>query len=372
MKRQNILVIGSLVVLLGLGVTLWYTRKSSLVDSRVTDQVNQLPSPAAAKAQTPVAPPESVSAPAASSGPALKFSEMGVSQRDAFMQEIKKKDLVSIFEIWLDAGRVERDLMKQRAITTFLGNELRNRPPGTAFYEQLRQFIMSDSNSLFERGLLLLALGETETKESQDLLIQVATTSLNLGIQRGAINAIQSLDSLWSQSHEELSPPLERVWAESEDQYLLNAAAIAMARVGAPSGIKLLSAAALDASAQSEIRKKAALRALPEVLNPDAVPVLNNLLVNQPPTSETSRLASGILAEMNTAAAAKALVNWLQDVDATAAPLASNYVINLRSPAMLQAFQAALDPSVPFHSEQNREAIRAGLAQYKAGRKVGP
>ena len=39
---------------------------------------------------------------------------------------------------------------------------------------------------------------------------------------------------------------------------------------------------------------------------------------------------------------------------------------------MLKASQAALDPSVPFRSEQNREAIRAGLAQYTTNRKVLP
>jgi hypothetical protein len=34
---------------------------------------------------------------------------------------------------------------------------------------------------------------------------------------------------------------------------------------------------------------------------------------------------------------------------------------------MLAAWTAALDPAVSFRNEQNREAIRAGLAAYRAG-----
>jgi hypothetical protein len=34
--------------------------------------------------------------------------------------------------------------------------------------------------------------------------------------------------------------------------------------------------------------------------------------------------------------------------------------------------KSALDPSVPFRSAANREAIRAALAQLKAGRHFGP
>ena len=75
---------------------------------------------------------------------------------------------------------------------------------------------------------------------------------------------------------------------------------------------------------------------------------------------------------MNANEAAKALFDWLEAADATAAPLAQDYVAHITSPAMLKASQAALDLSVPFRSEQNREAIRAGLAQYTANHKFLP
>jgi HEAT repeat protein len=243
---------------------------------------------------------------------------------------------------------------------------LQKRPPDAEFYAQLQKFIADDSNSRNERGELLLnILGIPQTKESLDLLIQTATTSPDEGIRNTAISAIRSINLC----KEELSPALELVWQDSHDQYLLIATAVAMAKVGAPSGIKLLLSSALATDPQSDQRKQAALNALPEARNPHAVPILTDLLANQPPTSESSKLASSILAEMVFPVAAKSLVNWLQTADASAAPLALSYAVNARTPTLLQACQAALDPSVPFRSEQNREAIRTGLAQRQAGYK---
>jgi hypothetical protein len=66
---------------------------------------------------------------------------------------------------------------------------------------------------------------------------------------------------------------------------------------------------------------------------------------------------------MYTEPATEALVAWLQTADASAATLAWEYTSQTAYPKI---WQAALDPAVPFHSEQNREAIRKALAPYLA------
>jgi hypothetical protein len=233
--------------------------------------------------------------------------------------------------------------------------------------DQIQKFIADSSNSVSERGHLLHVLGEAKTKESLDILIYAATTLPEEGLTEGASDEIQSAGELRGDGkfHEELSPALERVWRESQDRYLLFKVGIAMGRVGAPSGIQLLLSAALAERPQSDIKKQAAEAGLADVLNEHAVPILAALLVNQPPTSAAGKLASGTLAAMSDPAAAPALLSWLQTTDASAAPLVPNYIVRTNSPEMLKACEAALNPAVPFRSEQNREAIRAGLAEYK-------
>jgi hypothetical protein len=63
------------------------------------------------------------------------------------------------------------------------------------------------------------------------------------------------------------------------------------------------------------------------------------------------------------------LVAWLQNANASAAPLVHDYMLPTQH---AEIWEAALDPSVSFRSEANREAIRAGLAQLKASRTFGP
>jgi hypothetical protein len=57
-------------------------------------------------------------------------------------------------------------------------------------------------------------------------------------------------------------------------------------------------------------------------------------------------------------------LNWLQNADESAAPFVHDYIVRAKSQALLNAWESALSPSVPFRSEKNREAIRAGLNEY--------
>jgi len=374
MKKQNRLILWAVVILLCCGIVLWVGRKSTRVHERPLGVASKSPSiaPTPAPNQNAVVPIAAtnqgvVTTNAAASSP-RKFVDIGILEQEAIMSEIRKQDLASIFRMWIEARHVDDDLMKQASLGSALAYVMRERMPSPDLLEQIRAFIADSSNSINERAQLLAALGRAATKESMDVLIQAATTLSDKQMRQAAFEQIRSAGAYAQRGdgafHEELSPALEQVWRESQDQGLLPSIAVAMAKVGAPSGIELLLSSALDGS-PNDLRTQVAQRSLlQEVLNPHAVPTLSALLVNQPPTSAASRLASGALANMVDAASAKALLNWLQSADAGAAPLAYDYVVRTRAPAQLAAWESALDPIMPFRSEKNREAIRAGLAEY--------
>jgi HEAT repeat protein len=296
---------------------------------------------------------------------------MGTAERNQIISEIAKQEPTSVFHAWIDAGRVDRDPMKQMVIGFTLSEKLRTSPGDSGVYNEIQGFIADSSNSFNERGKILIVLGEAKTKASLDLLIQAATTLPDKGLKMTAASEVNSSGSLWGDGkfHEELSPALERIWQKSDDRYLLNSAAFAIAKIGAPSGVQLLLSAALSEAPSDAPRKRIAQFALQEVLNSHAVPILTELLVDNPPTSERSELAASILDEMGAPDAARSLINWLKTTDESAAPLAKSYVVRTRSRTMVKAFRAALDPSVAFYREQNREAIREGLAEYDASRR---
>jgi hypothetical protein len=131
--------------------------------------------------------------------------------------------------------------------------------------------------------------------------------------------------------------------------------------------MEMLLTAALTPAGQDDMRRQVARDALigTTILNRHAVPLLAARLSNDTPTNEASQLAGSILFKMQGEVANHALVTWVQNADASAAPLALELTTGGQSP---EIWQAALNPSVPFRSEKNREAIRKGLAAYHAGR----
>jgi hypothetical protein len=372
MKKKYGLVLGFLLIL---GLVLWAGRRLAKAPSQHTNAADQkLSAVTSSVTKVPgvAKPSDLTSTPQADNSAVLQFYQLGVLKRNEILAEIQKRDLASIFKLWLDSGRIEHDNMKRQAVGTLLGYELQKRPIDQDFYRKLQEFTADSSNSFEERGQLVAnVLRGTKTKESLDLLIQTATDSPDSGLRQAAIEAIQSVGASRGdgKDHEELSPGLERVWQETQNPQLIGAVAKATAEVGAPSGIKVLLTSAMAAGGQSDTKKQAALIALHDVRNPHAVPMLDEIITNQPPNSEAGRLVSAILAEMNNPSAAGSLINWLRNADASAAPLAFTYVVHLRSPLMLEAYEGALKSATPFRSEENRQAIREGLAKYRASYK---
>lgn len=285
---------------------------------------------------------------------------MDVLERNAILQEIRRKDFAEIFQAMLDAERVEHDPMKRGALATTLGFAMAERTPNPEFLKLVWEFLNSRSNIKSEKDHLLGALGLAASKETVDLLIRVATTSADADNRQGAIALLAAVGGQ-SRVGVELSSALEQLWRESDDENLLRAAARSIAIIGSDRGIELLLSAALTEAKRDKPRKLIAQNALVEVYKSSAVPSLSARLTNQMPGSEAGKLIAPILVRIGDATAGKAIVTWIQWIPEDAGPFVRHLVVQeTRNSAMLAAWKAALDPDVSFGNEKNREAIRVG------------
>jgi HEAT repeat protein len=282
------------------------------------------------------------------------------------MEKIRAMDASSIFRAWIAAGGLERDEMKEDMIGNLLGNALRAEPPDPKTLRSIREFIADESNPLNTRAQLVQVLGQAGAKETQDILIETATSSASDELRQIATQAVAYGAGFRGDGkfHEELSPALEDVWNRSKNWSLLLSAAYAMAEVGAPGGVEKLVAAAVDTSPGNAHRAKLAKLALGQVRNPLAIPGLAAHLGSQMGASRESLIAGDTLASIGTAASVKVLIDWLQKADDGAAALVHAFVIKTSNRAIENQWKAALKPAVPFHSEKVREAIRAGVVAY--------
>jgi hypothetical protein len=296
------------------------------------------------------------------------FEKLSAQERRAILAEIKKLDCAPIFQAMLDAGRIDHDFMKQGDISAVLAQAIRVRTPPPEFFKQLTTFIADNSNSISERGLVIGMLGKASTKESANLLVYEVTTLENKELKDTAVGAISNLDERSSDAN--ITPALDRLWRKSYDPKLLTSLGEAMARIGKPSSIELLVSAALARDGKDDVRKRLAQGWLTTVISKDAVPPLAALLAKNRPTSPEAVLAFTTLAQivdMKDRTSIETMMKWLQNADSSAAPLALNWIAHARNGPEIKAAKAALDPAVPFRSEANREALRAGLDKYNSG-----
>jgi len=309
----------------------------------------------------PVAGPvAAVSTPA----PQRTFADMPAAERRAILRTLRTEDADRLFQHFLDAGRIEGDPMKQSTIQGLLMGAIKQHTPPPEFIEKMRRFVTDRTNSVLERGLVVSAFGEAGTKTAAEFVLWVATVQPDPDMRRSACANIRYLGGRGSREY--VPPMLEPLWRESKDVELVKAVAFAMAGEGAPSSITLLLHAALVPEGQDDVRREAALRALTKVATKNAVPPLEAALKGSPAGSGMHTLAFRTLIQIGDESAVQAILGWLQTTDSQAAPLVSIWIGSANYAAHLQGAENALNPVVPFRSEQNREAIRAALAAYRA------
>lgn len=294
---------------------------------------------------------------------------MPVLERNAILDRIEKGDFDSIMKAWFDAGRVENDPTKQGTIGTVWGWEMQQRPVPHELYVKMKAAMDDPSYSIHERGGMIGVLSRAATPEAAKLLIDEANTQTDVEMKRMATFALRELGN---SANETVAALLEPLWKESNDPLMLQSVAKAIGRIGKASSVEILFNAALAAYGDlHDERGLAAWDGLRLVYTENAIPPLAAALEKNPPGSEASKLALGTLAQIvnpapNGGASPRTVIKWLQTADSSAAPSAKEWVGKSQQ---LEAAQAALDPSVPFRSEANRQALRAGLDAYRAGHK---
>lgn len=310
--------------------------------------------------------PQANANPSGNSAPARKFRDMPVLECNAILEEIRKQDFDFIMRAWLDAGRVEKDATKQGSIVTLWGYTISQRAPSPEFYKKMKAIMADASYSIQERGQLIGVLSIAATKETADILIYEATHQTDKDLKAMATFAIRSLGE--NSYNEAISIALEPLWKESNDPQMLASVARSMGRIGAPSSVQLLLSAAMVPDGSDDVRRDKAWSGLREVFTGNAVPPLATMLSANPVGSRANTLAFDTLSQIGDKEGPQAVMKWLQTADKSAAPLAKAWAIHARHTSQVEVAQAALDPAVPFRSEENRKALREGLDSYRAAR----
>jgi hypothetical protein len=168
---------------------------------------------------------------------------------------------------------------------------------------------------------------------------------------------------------EQLSPLLESAWAlAKDDPKLAQALADGLAKVGSPSGVQLLVAALVDSGWNGENladlkdpQARAALQALVEVRNPNALSVLTTGLLNNdsPPLQ---KYVSGLsLAAMGKVEATDVLMRWAATASDQEVNLAQQWFGKIRDTASFELVANTLNRPNEFIFSS--AAIRAAVAR---------
>lgn len=368
-KHQNLLL--ALVILTVLAGGLWVLRIKMSPSESPLSVPGSLPTPnhSDIPQQAPMAQQQVSKAPDAAGAGQRGFIDMPARERREILRQIKATDADELFQLFLDAGRIDQDPMKQSALQGKLTGALREKKYAPDFIARMREFVMNAANSKLERGLVISAFSGARTKEGVEFVLWAVANQTDLEVRASAISNIRGLGG----SQPYLPAMIEPLWQESNDADLLKSVAEAMAREAAPSSIELLLPTASAPEGQDDVRRMAALRAIPKIYRADAVPPLESALKNNLPGSETSALALFALSQIGDKSAAQAVIGWLQAADKSAAPLVASWIGRAGGRGHLPAAEAALNSSVPFRSEENREAIRAALAAQRAATTtIGP
>ncbi len=293
-----------------------------------------------------------------------KFQYMPARERNEILDEIAKLDIYQIFQHYIDANKIEKDIGKQSGIANILTVALTEKEPSPEFIEKMHQFVIDRSYTDLERGLIVGAFAGTQTKVGAEFVLWSATIQPDQDIRSSNISFIEQLGGGGSQKY--LPAMIEPLWRESKDPKMLKSVARAMAREGAPSSIELLLQAASAPDDQHDDRWDYAGWALTKISSPYAVPPLADALKKSPFGSTKHTLAFITLTQIGDETAAQALVASLQTADESAAPMILSWLTDSQSSEIIDAAEAALAAKVPFNSEKIREALSAGTAAYRA------
>lgn len=298
------------------------------------------------------------------------FMFLSPNERAVQANALRKLSPLELFRIWIVTAHIEHDSAKHMLVGELLAQALQSSGNSAQAYDEIKAFVTDNTNSLKERCLMIHILGLTATNPALSILLENAK---NASAKEQIQISLQEIGSIgekrWGgRFHEELSPQLESAWKISTNLVTTDAIALAIGQIGADSGVRLLISSALARSQEEGSVTLSAERGLLEVRNPSANAVLAQLLDQYTSRTKESVLISGVLAHMVSASSTQALLRWFQKSDESVGSLAQAYASHARSEEAMNVWESALNAGIQFKEEKNREAIRAGINQYRKTR----
>ncbi len=241
-----------------------------------------------------------------------------------------------------------------------LAKRLQQRPDPIV-YRQIKAWLAKPGLAAEKQALLIDLLADTATPEALAVLLSMAEQGPRSPTYFLVLPAIsRAADNRWGGVfHKELSPLLELAWANQEyrDPALLTTLATAIAKVGAPAGVDLLlqTLSAEDAKNGQEqdvlrSRQTAAFLAIPQIRNPDAVPVLSEPLQQKDLGAPALQASGDALAAMGTLEATQKIVDWAKDAPDEGARNLDVWLAQIDDDSLVQ--RLATEPVESFQSHE--------------------
>jgi len=306
-------------------------------------------------------------------------AEMDVEARMALNDQLLAMPAPLLVEAWQEEARKKDDPLRLDFVGNALSFRLRDRDESLArSYDQLALYLNDPANDVFLRWQLCQTLGEAATLRALSILLDLAGSSDSTDLRRFALHEIGRIgDITWGERyHEELSPSLEIAWRrESNDQQLVSALSMALAKVGAASGVRLLieevehAGRTLDEyEARATDKAWIAFSALEQVRNPAAVPSLELILSQNAPGSTSNAAAGFALSSMGQPDATKAILRWAQAANMDVGPLIFDWLIKMRDVGSVALVETALKEA-RFASSENKDALERTFSTWRSQRR---
>lgn len=299
--------------------------------------------------------------------PSLETVITVIEDSQRYYDQLIKKDPEVLWNQWyrLLAGDNNRTRnIIRRALITQLQHK-----GSKDVYQDLSSLLRESSLPITQNKLIINLLGETATPEAMTILLDEAMSNQDTPLRPTILEKITEMGDEWwdNRSHPELSPPLEKAWnSELNDQNLINAIAIGMAKVGSPSGVKLLlTAIAKGGNTVDEINKGqnqqalAAFEAMDGILNNAAAPTLAEEFHNRELNDPVFIASGNALANIANIEATKALIEWVKNAPDEAVPLVEQWFMEAsRNTESFDLLQQSLQ-SESFQSVKIKKEIQA-------------
>jgi len=301
----------------------------------------------------------------------LNLAAVSVQERQQYYNGLLDQSPLEIFKqlIAILNSDIPYDPIRIELISSALEYQLQHTLQNEQVYQLFYEYLNSQDGTDAQKEQLITILERTSTPESVDVLLTSANGSPDSNINSRIRSALaKTADYRWDgRFHEELSSRLEQAWASTENESFHPSIATAIAKVGSPNGVRLLLDELLASNGSYDEIKisdnpkaQAALRSLGNVRNPEAVPVLSELLKEQNSTTSnaTTIISGNTLAAMGRPEATQALLEWSVVAQDDQAIWAKRWFSKVRDPGSIEIMQQYIDNNQFISTRVKDEVIR--------------